>query len=170
MNSMLEGLQRWCALGGFGCSVTQVGPPFKLTMSLQDDGGLLAITVDGPSGPDEPVRLRYRFDLPTAGGTAMAPERLARLLEAAIMQRSAMVDARLAAPNEVDMVVALYPDGVTRHGFMIAVFECQKLRLIVRREVEAALVGESAIVSLMALADASDVLGDAVESAVPPSG
>lgn len=167
---MLDELKRWCALGGFGCQVAHEGPPFRLTISLRDDGGVLPITIDGPSGPDDPVRLRYLFDVPTASGAPMPADRLVRLLEAAIMQRSAMLDARLAGPAEVEMVVALYPDGVTRHGFMIAVFECQKLRQIVRREVEAALVSESAIASLTALADASDVLSDAIDSALPQTG
>lgn len=161
---MIDELQRWCALAGFGCQVVHPGPPFRLLISLEDDGGLLAVTADGPVGPDDPVRLRYRFDV--AG--AVAADRLVRLLDAAVMQRSAMVDARPAGPGEVEMVVALYPGGVTRHGFMTGVFECQKLRRIVRGEVEGALVSEAALASLTALADASDGLSDALESALPP--
>lgn len=163
MSALIDELQRWCALAGFGCRVVDPGTPFRLVMSLEDDGGLLAITIDGPAGPDDPLRLRYRFDL--AG--PMPPERLARLLDAAIMQRSAMVDARPAAADDVDMVVALYPGGMTRHGFMTGVFECQKLRRIVRGEVEGALASEAALASLAALADASDGLSDAIEAALP---
>ena len=167
---MLDELQRWCGLAGFGCSLTATGPPFRLVVTLQDDGGVLPVAVDGPSSRDDPIRLRYRFDVPTSKGAPMPADRLVRLLEAAIMQRSAMLDARLSGPSEVEMVVALYPDGVTRHSFMIAVFECQKLRQIVRREVEAALVSESAVAALAALADASDALSGAVEEAlVPPT-
>lgn len=163
MTATIEQMQRWCALAGFGYRAVQAGPPFRVLVSLEDDGGLLTITVDGPVGPDDPVRLRYRFDV--AG--AMDPDRLVRLLDAAVMQRSAMVDARPAGPDEVDMVVALYPDGVSRHGFMTGVFECQKLRRIVRGEVEGALASEAALASLLALADASDGLSDAIEAALP---
>ncbi len=165
MSATIDELQRWCALAGFGSRLVQTGPPFRLLVSLEDDGGLLTITVDGPMGPEDPLRLRYRFDV--AG--AMDPTRLARLLDAAVMQRSAMVDARPAGPEEVDMVVALYPDGVSRHGFMTGVFECQKLRRIVRGEVEGALASEAALASLLALADASDGLSDAIEAALPAS-
>ncbi len=163
MTATIDELQRWCALAGFGCQMVQAGPPFRLLVSLRDDGGLLTITVDGPGGPDDPLRLRYGFDL--AG--PMDPDRLARLLDAAVMQRSAMVDARPSGPDGVDMVVALYPDGVSRHGFMTGVFECQKLRRIVRGEVEGVLTSEAALASLVALADASDDLSDAIEAALP---
>ena len=167
MSTMIDALQHWCALAGFGCQVLETGTPFRLVVSITDDGGVLAITVDGPPTVDDPLRLRYRFDVASGPAGPMAPDRLVRLLDAAVMQRSAMVDARPAGPNEVEMVVALYPDGVTRHGFMIGVFECQKLRQIVRREVEGALSGEAAVLSLSALADASDGLSDAIEAALP---
>ncbi|MCB1015182.1 MAG: hypothetical protein KDB10_08705 [Acidimicrobiales bacterium] len=159
----IDDIQRWAALAGFGFRAVQAGPPFRVLVSLEDDGGLLAVTVDGPVGPEDPLRLRYRFDL--AG--PMETDRLVRLLDAAVMQRSAMVDARPAGPDQVDMVVALYPDGVTRHAFMTGVFECQKLRRVVRGEVEGALASEAAMASLTALADASDRLSDAIEAAVP---
>lgn len=167
MTSMIDALQHWCALAGFGCRVVQPGTPFQLIVTIEDDAGLLAITVDGPAVAEDPLRLRYRFEVAVGPGGAMPDERLTRLLDAAVMQRSAMVDARSAGPAEVEMVVALYPDGVTRHGFMIGVFECQKLRQIVQREVEGALAGEAAIASLTALADASDGLSDAIEAALP---
>ena len=163
MSVTIDDLQRWCDLAGFGCHVVQAESPFRLVVSLEDDGGLLAITVDGPLGPEDPVRLRYRFDV--AG--IMEPDGLVHLLDAAVRQRSAMVDARPAGPDEVEMVVALYPDGVSRHGFMTGVFECQKLRRIVRGEVEGALASEAALASLVALADASDRLSDAIEAALP---
>jgi len=164
---MIDALTHWCALAGFGCQVVQTTAPFRLVVTIEDDAGMLAITVDGPSAAEDPLRLRYRFDIAVGPAGAMADERLSRLLDAAVMQRSAMVDARAAGPAQVEMVVALYPDGVTRHGFMIGVFECQKLRQIVRREVEGALAGEAAIASLTALADASDGLSDAIEAALP---
>ncbi len=163
----MDALQHWCALAGFGCQVLAPGPPFRLLVSVADDGGSLAITIDGPATAEDPLRLRYRFEVAVGPHGAMADDLLRRLLDAAVMQRSAMVDARAAGPAEVEMVVALYPDGVTRHGFMIGVFECQKLRQIVRREVEGALAGESAIASLTALANASDGLSDAIEAALP---
>lgn len=167
MSSLIDALQHWCALAGFGCQVVQAEAPFRILVSIEDDGGLLTITVDGPAGPDDPLRMRYGFDVAGGPSGPMPPERLVRLLDAAVMQRSAMVDARPAGPGQVEMVVALYPDGVTRHGFMIGVFECQKLRQIVRGEVEGALAGEAAVASLLALADASDGLSDAVEAARP---
>lgn len=163
MSVTIDDLQLWCDLAGFGCHVVQAESPFRLVASLDDDGGLLAITVDGPQGPEDPLRLRYRFDV--AGG--VEPDCLVHLLDAAVMQRSAMVDARPAGSDAVEMVVALYPDGISRHGFMTGVFECQKLRRIVRGEVEGALASEAALASLVALADASDRLSDAIEAALP---
>jgi hypothetical protein len=166
VSSLIDVLQRWCALAGFRCEVVQPTVPFRLVVSIEDDGGLLDITVDGPASADDPLRLRYGFDVATGPAGPMPEDRMVRLLDAAVMQRSAMVDARPAGPGEVEMVVALYPDGVTRHGFMIGVFECQKLRQIVRREVEGVLAGEAAVASLTALADASDGLSDALDAAL----
>jgi hypothetical protein len=167
---MLEQLQEWSELAGFPHHVAEEGPAFRLSVTLEDPEGPVAVDVCGPADEAEPYRFRYQFDVPTAGGRALSAERTGAVVEAAVVQRSFMVDARLAGATEIEMVVVIYPDGLTRHGFMTAMFECQKLRHLVRREVESALVSESAIASLTALADASDALSTAVEDALPESG
>ena len=73
-----------------------------------------------------------------------------------MVQRSAMVDARRAGRDRVEMVVAVYLDGLDRHSFMIGLFECQKLRDVIRGEVQSAAVGEAAISSLEALVNTVD--------------
>ena len=164
---MLDQLQEWSRLAEFPFEVNEADTPFRMTVTLDDPDGALAIELCGPDRENEPLRVRYQFEVPTAGGRALSPERTVAILEATVVQRSFMVDARLVGPSTVEMVVVLYPDGVTRHYFMTSMFECQKLRQIVCREVESALVSESAIASLTALADASDALSHAVDDALP---
>src|SRR5215212_5827486 len=110
---MLEQLQEWSRLAGFEHQVTEAGPAFRMTVTLEDPEGPVVIELCGPADEADPVRFRYQFDVPTAGDRPLSAERTAAVLEAAVVQRSFMVDARLASPTEVEMVVALYADGIT---------------------------------------------------------
>ena len=167
---MLEEIERWCRDASLGYTVDQPGEPgFRASVLLDDPPDLLVIEVQGPDKAGEPLRLRHAFDLPAADGPQLTRERTAELLEAAVLQRSALVDAKLqgdAVPPTVEMVAVIHEDGLSRHTFMTALFECQKLRRILIREVRSALVSEAAMASLVALADASDGVTSAVDDAL----
>ena len=154
-------VERWCQESDLECTVANATAPVEATVYLEGKDGFLAVEIDGPTRPADPIRVRHAFELPA--GAELAADRLTALLEAAVLQRSALVDARMVGPRTVEMVSAIYPDGISRHNFMTALFECRKLRQIVLREAESALVSEAAMASLETLAEASEELADAVE-------
>jgi len=146
-------VEQWCRLAGFPCHLTSSEPALRARVDLEPGAAdPLVVDIEGPANDADPLRLRLSFTLPPAA-TQLEDERVASILEAAVIQRSAMVDARRAARDRVEMVVAVYPDGLNRHTFMVGVFECQKLRDVVRGEVQSAAVGEAAISSLEALVE-----------------
>ncbi|OWY59458.1 hypothetical protein B7486_74460, partial [cyanobacterium TDX16] len=92
----------------------------------------------------------------------------AEIVEAAVLGRSALADARPRSDGSgVEMIAVIYPDGLTRHTFMTAIYECQKLRQIITRDVDAALVSESALASLLTLAETSEDLAATIPPAAP---
>jgi hypothetical protein len=160
---MIDQIQRWSSLAGLPATVADAGPPFRVRLSLEDIRPPMVVEVQGPAGPDDPYRFHSGFDLPAASISGLQAQRVSEIVEAAVLGRSALADARHRNDGTgVEMIAVIYPDGLTRHTFMTAIYECQKLRQIITRDVEAALVAESALSSLLALAETSEDLAATV--------
>jgi hypothetical protein len=98
---------------------------------------------------DEPLRLHDRVDLSSAD---LPARRLAEVIEDVVLGRSSLVDARPTEDGRGAEVVALiHAEGLNRHTFLEAIFELQKLRLLLHREVGAAVAAEQTVATLTAL-------------------
>jgi hypothetical protein len=105
------------------------------------------------SSDDGALRLHDAVDL---SGGGLSAERLAEVIEDVVLSRSSLVDARPTADGQgAEVVVVIHADGLNRHTFLEAVFELQKVRLLLRREVGAALAAEQTVATLAALVDAA---------------
>lgn len=100
---------------------------------------------------DEALRLHDEVDLAAAD---LPPDRLAEVVEDVVLGRSSLVDAR---PNEAgtgaEVVLVIHPEGLNKHTFLEAVFELQKVRLLLHREVGAARAAEQTVAALAALVE-----------------
>jgi hypothetical protein len=167
---MIDQIQRWSSLAGLSATVADAGPPFRVRLSLEDIRPPMVVEVVGPTGADDPYRFNTGFDLPPASTSGLPPARVSEIVEAAVLGRSALADARPRSDGTgVEMIAVIYPDGLTRHTFMTAIYECQKLRQIITRDVEAALVSESALASLLTLAETTEDLAATVEPPAAPA-
>lgn len=167
---MIDQVQRWGALAGLPATVVEQGPPFRVRFKLEDIRPPMVVEVHGPAGADDPYRFHSGFDLPPSAA-GLPATRLDEIVEAAVLGRSALVDARPRADRAgVELIAVVYADGLSRHTFMTAVYECQKVRQVVSREIEAALVTESTLESLLRLSEASEQLARGVPAeAAPPA-
>jgi hypothetical protein len=173
---MIDDIQRWSRLAGLTASVTDVGPPLRIQLQLTDIRPPMTVDVLGPTGPDDPYRFSTGFDLPAGAASALPGARIAEIVEAAVLQRSALADARRRPDGSgVEMIAVIYPDApppgggagtFSRHTFMTAIYECQKLRQIITRDIESAAVSEAALANLLALSESSDQLATSVTAAV----
>jgi hypothetical protein len=166
---MIDQIQRWSSLAGLSAAIADAGPPFRVRLSLEDIRPPMVVEVVGPTGPDDPYRFNTGFDLPEGSTSGLPAGRVGEIVESAVLDRSALADARPRTDGSgVEMIAVIYPDGLTRHTFMTAIYECQKLRQIITRDVEAALVSESALASLLTLAETTEDLAATVEPAPDP--
>ena len=101
-------------------------------VTITTPGGYYLVFVVDAGDADDPVRVHDRFQVQAPASVVLDQE----VVETVVLGRSAMIDGRFAAPDVVETVVAVYPDGLSRHTFMTAVFEIQKVRALVRREVD----------------------------------
>ena len=77
--------------------------------------------------------------------------RLAEAVEDVVLGRSWLVDARLTGEGTTaEVVVVIHEDGLSKHSFLEAVFELQKVRLLLHREVGAARAAEQTMAALAA--------------------
>lgn len=165
---MIDQVQRWGALAGLPATVVEQGPPLRVRFQLEDIRPPMVVEVHGPAGADDPYRFHSGFDLPPSAA-GLPATRLDEIVEAAVLGRSALVDARPRADRGgVELIAVVYADGLSRHTFMTAVYECQKVRQVVSREIEAALVTESTLESLLRLSEASEQLARGVPAEAPP--
>jgi hypothetical protein len=118
-----ELIEHWCRLGGFPYERTGTGR-LRVTLDQTVD---LVIQIEVGEG-DEPARVHDRFTVPRPDLAGLTGD----VVETVVLGRSAMIDARVVAPDTVETVVVVYPDGLSRHAFMTAVFEVQKVRDLVR--------------------------------------
>jgi hypothetical protein len=147
MTELIAEIRMWCTASGFSCD--EGSEPATLQVGLDAEDGV-DVRVELPVG-DHPLRLNDRIELPAAAG--LPTDRFAEVVEDVVLGRSSLVDARPAARGlAVEIVVVVYPDAVTRHNVLAALFEIQKIRLVLRREVEAAVAAERTVASLEALA------------------
>jgi hypothetical protein len=120
-----EALAEWCALAGF-----DVDPSSEDQWRVVvDRAAALSFTVAVGVG-NEPLRILDQVVL----DPDVIPGLDDDLVESVVLARSSMIDARIAPPATVEIAVAVYPDGLSRHTFMTAVFEVQKVRDLVRQE------------------------------------
>lgn len=163
---MIDDIQRWSRLAGLAASVTDAGPPLRVQLQLTDIRPPMTVDVLGPTGPDDPYRFSTGFDLPAGAASSLPGERIAEIVEAAVLQRSALADARPRPDGGgIEMIAVIYADEppagggagtFSRHTFMTAIYECQKLRQIITRDLESAAVAEAALANLLALAESSE--------------
>jgi hypothetical protein len=119
-----ELIEHWCRLGGFAVGAT---PDGRLSVTLDASAGLVVEIAVGAG--EEPTRVHDRFSITGPDRAGLRGD----VVEAVVLGRSAMIDARIVPPGTVETVVAVYPDGLTRHAFMTAAFEIQKVRDLIRR-------------------------------------
>lgn len=147
MPDLLDRLRRWCDESGF--TWEDGDGSVALRIALEAEAGL-AVDLELPDGT-KPMRLNACVALPAAA--ELPADRLAEVVEDVVLGRSSLIDAR---PTEdgagAEIVVVVYPDGVTRHNVLAALFEIQKVRLLLIREVDAAVAAERTVASLEALA------------------
>jgi len=166
---MIDQLLHWSRLAGLTATVAEPGPPVRLQLQLEDIRPAMTVDVHGPTGPDDPYRLHSGFTLPPAAAQLPA-ERVHEIVEAAVLPRSALADARRRPDGSgVELIAVIYADGLSRHTFMTAIYECQKLRQIITRDVESAATSEAALSSLVALAESSQRLADTVGAGTEPA-
>lgn len=155
MTGDVEEIRAWCAAAALSCR--------------DDDDALLArlrpedaaeVRIEPPRG-DEPLRLSDRVALRAHD---LGPDRLAEVVEGVVLSRSSLVDARPTPDGQgVEVVVIVHAEGLNRHTFAEAVFEIEKLRLLLARDVRAAAAAERTLVALEALA------GEVWAGSSPPS-
>jgi hypothetical protein len=98
---------------------------------------------------DEPMRLHDEVVL-DAGD--LSADRLAEVVEDVVLGRSSLVDARLTGEGTTtEVVLVIHPEGLNKHTFLEAVFELQKVRLLLHREVGAARAADRTVAALAAV-------------------
>ena len=140
-------IDEWCRLAALPAS--EMGPG-RLTVVL-DDAADLEVEVEVGEGA-EPIRIHDQFSVPASDADGLTKD----VVESIVLSRSSMIDARVVPPDGVQTVVAIYPDGLTRHSFMTAVFESQKLRDLVRQRVAARAADAVTVAELERLVKASE--------------
>jgi hypothetical protein len=101
--------------------------------------------------PDEAGPLRLHDEVALDVGDL--PEgRLAEVVEDVVLGRSSLVDARPTADGTgAEVVLVIHADGLNQHTFLEAVYELQKVRLLLHREVSAARAAERTVAALESL-------------------
>ena len=99
---------------------------------------------------DGPLRLHDEVLLPAS---ELGLDRLAEVIEDVVLGRSSLVDARARGDGSgAEVVLVIHAEGLNRHTFLEAVFELQKVRLLLHRELDAAVAAERTVAALRALA------------------
>lgn len=144
----VEALSDWCAAADLPC---RPGPAGELLVLLAPGDATPVRVV--PPADGEPLAIHDTVALDAADLTA---DRLGEVVEEVVLRRSSLVDARpLADGTGAEVVVVVHADGLSRHTFVEAVFEVQKIRLLLRREVAAATAADRTVAALEALATES---------------
>jgi len=108
--------------------------------------------------PDDPSEVRVEqtesvrlHDEVVLDVGSLPADRLAEAVEDVVLGRSSLVDARLTGEGTAaEVVVVIHEDGLSKHTFLEAVFELQKVRLLLHREVRAARAAEQTLAALAA--------------------
>jgi len=110
----------------------------------------LEVRLEQPAD-DAPLRLHDVVDLQVEG---LPADCLAAVVEDVVLGRSSLVDARpTAAGTGAEVVVVIHAEGLNQHTFLEAVFELQKVRLLLHREVRAAIAADQTVATLAALVE-----------------
>jgi hypothetical protein len=91
------------------------------------------------------------YDLVALDAGDLSADHLAEVIEDVVLSRSSLVDARLAEDASAEVVVVIHPEGLNRHTFLESVYELQKVRLLLRREVGAARAAAQTMAALAAV-------------------
>lgn len=125
----------------------------------EDDDGALLVRLDPEDVTDVRLELdddgalRLHDSVPLVAGDLPA-DRLADVIEDVVLGRSSLIDARATADAQgAEVVLVIHAEGLNRHTFLEAVFEVQKVRLLLHREVAAAIAAERTVATLAAMAD-----------------
>jgi hypothetical protein len=145
MTGGVDALRAWCVTSDLSCRDDEAG---HLLVRL-DPSDRTEVRLEGPTD-DEPLRLYDRVGLEVAD---LPPGRLAEVVEDVVLSRSSLVDARPTDDGRgAEVVVVVHAEGLNRHTFVEAVFELQKIRLLLQREVTAAVAAEHTVATLEAMA------------------
>ena len=143
MSDVVDQVREWCE----DADVAWRDEDDELFVRLHEgDDDEVRLAVDG----DGALRLHDRVplapgDLPTA--------RLADVVEDVVLGRSSLVDARVVEGRAAEVVLVIHAEGLNRHTFLQAVYELQKVRLLLLREVAAAVAAEQTMAALALMAD-----------------
>ena len=144
MSEGVDRLREWCEGADLPCR--------------DDDGALLVLLA-----PDDADEVRLELDdedgrLRILDAVALTPadlpaDRLAEVVEDVVLSRSSLIDARVGGDGQsAEVVLVVHAEGLNRHTFLEAVFELQKVRLLLHRDVSAAVAAERTLASLAAMA------------------
>jgi hypothetical protein len=146
MRQVMESIEAWCEAVDLPC---REASPGVLAVSLDDRSPALQVEVPVGGSPLQ-VHDLVAFD------TELATDRLAEVVEGVVLGRSSLVDARPTADGAgAQIVVVVHADGLSQHTFLEALFEVQKIRLLLQREVRAAAAADRTFAALETLAGQS---------------
>jgi hypothetical protein len=141
---LIDLVRRWCTDTDFSCEDGEDGG-----LRVQLDPAGASARVDLPSGM-RPARVHTVVELPEAADLTAA--QLDEVIEEVVLGRSGLVDARRCDDRPAaEVVVVIYPEGLNRHQFVAALFECQKVQLLLHRELKAARAAAETMAALEAL-------------------
>ena len=145
MSEPVDRVREWCEAADLACR-EEDGQHFVRLDPADATEVRLELT-----GEDEPLRIHDVVPL-TPGDLPAA--RVAEVVEEVVLSRSSLIDARPAADGQAaEVVLVIHADGLNRHSFLEAAFEIQKVRLLLHREVSAAVTAEQTVATLTAMAD-----------------
>lgn len=141
-------LRRWCEDAGFACRDGESDDVLHVRYAADEAGEVTWTLPDDDAGP---LRLTDEVTLPR--GASLPRRRLEDVVEGVVLGRSAMVDARVDRAGErVEVVVLVHLDAAGPHHVLAALYEAEKVGLLLVRAVDAAVAAEEAVASLEALA------------------
>ncbi len=144
---MSEGVERlcvWCEDAELPCR--EDGGALHVLLDA-DDSGEVRLLLDPEDG-----RLRI-FDAVPLSTADLSADRLVEVVEDVVLSRSSLIDARVGADGQgAEVVLVIHAEGLNQHTFLEAVFEIQKVRLLLHREVGAALAAERTLAALASMA------------------
>ena len=146
MSDGVDDLLEWCERAEL--EVRDEDGELHLRLDAEDAD---EVRLDRPDDDGGPLRFH---DTVRLAPSDLPEDRLADVVEDIVLSRSSLVDARVTPDGEAaEVVLVIHVEGLNRHTFLEAVFELQKVRLLLHREVAAAVAAEQTLAALAGLAE-----------------